>query len=149
MLYEAFEKTSATPTMKQPVCCCDSGKPFKLCCGPLLEGSATPKTAKKLMRSRYTAYALGGYGDYLMATWHPDHRVDLDAATLSMKTTDWQSLKILDGSQDHDVAYVEFLASFLESDGQTGAHHERSRFQRIDGHWYYVDGQVDDVDDKN
>jgi SEC-C motif-containing protein len=135
--------------MKQTVCCCDSGKAFKQCCSPLLERTAVSKTAKKLMRSRYTAYVLGGYGDYLLATWHPDHRVGLDAATLSMKTTDWQSLEILDSSQDHDVAFVEFAASFLESDRQTGVLHERSRFQRIAGHWYYVDGTVGTVGRKN
>lgn len=125
--------------MKLTVCCCDSGKAFKKCCSPLLERTAVPKTAKKLMRSRYTAYALGGYGDYLLATWHPDHQAGLDAASLSMKTTDWQSLEILDFSQNHDVAFVEFMAHFQELDGQSGVHHERSRFQRIDGHWYYVD----------
>lgn len=95
------------------------------------------------MRSRYTAYVLGGYGDYLLATWHPDHRAGLDAAALSMQTTDWQSLEIVDSSQHHDVAFVEFVARFLDLNGKAGAHQERSRFQRIDGHWYYVDGSVD------
>lgn len=95
------------------------------------------------MRSRYTAYVLGGYGDYLLATWHPDHRAGLDAASLSIKSTNWQSLKIVDSSQDNEIAFVEFTAYSLEPDGETGIHHERSRFQRIDGHWYYVDGAVD------
>lgn len=96
------------------------------------------------MRSRFTAYALGGYGDYLLATWHPDHTGGLDAASLSIKSTTWQSLEIVDSSQDYNVAFVEFKAHFLDPDGQTGVHHERSRFLRVNGHWYYTDGEVRD-----
>ena len=134
--------------MKAAVCCCDSGKPFKQCCGLLLVGAVLPKTAKKLMRSRYTAYALGGYGDYLLATWHPDHRAGLDAASLSMQTTNWQSLKIIESNQNNNEAVVEFIAYFLEFSGEIGLHRERSRFQRIKGCWYYVDETKDRADHK-
>jgi len=94
------------------------------------------------MRSRYTAHLRGGYGDYLVATWHPDYRTGLDAAALSTKTTDWQSLNIVDSGQEHDSAFVEFVARYLEPNGEAGVHHERSRFLRIGGRWYYVDGRV-------
>ena len=129
-------------SMKRTVCWCDSGKTFNRCCGPLLNLSELAKTAKQLMRSRYTAHSCGGYGDYLVATWHPDYRTGLDAAALSIKTTDWQSLNIVDSGQEHDSAFVEFVARYLESSGEAGVHHERSRFLRIGGRWYYVDGRV-------
>jgi SEC-C motif-containing protein len=135
--------------MKLTVCWCDSGRAFNRCCGPLLNLSAQPKTAKQLMRSRYTAHTCGGYGDYLLATWHPNYRTGLDAAALSMKTTNWQSLNIIDSGQDHDSAFVEFVARFLESTGEAGVHHERSCFQRIGGRWYYVDGTVSNEDQNN
>ncbi|MFT4888730.1 MAG: SEC-C motif-containing protein [Pseudohongiellaceae bacterium] len=137
------------PPMKLTVCWCDSGRAFNRCCGPLLNLSAQPKTAKQLMRSRYTAHTCGGYGDYLLATWHPNYRTGLDAAALSMKTTNWQSLNIIDSGQDHDSAFVEFVARFLESTGEAGVHHERSCFQRIGGRWYYVDGTVSNEDQNN
>jgi SEC-C motif-containing protein len=135
--------------MKLTVCWCDSGRAFNRCCGPLLNLAALPKTAKQLMRSRYTAHVCGGYGDYLLATWHPNYRTGLDAAALSMKTTDWQSLNIIDSGQDHDSAFVEFVARFLESTGEAGVHHERSCFQRIGGRWYYVKGTVSNEDQNN
>lgn len=94
------------------------------------------------MRSRYTAYALGGYGDYLLATWHPDSRMGLDSASLSIKTTNWSALEIVDSKQDRDLAYVEFIARFLDSSGRADFLHERSRFLRFQGSWFYVDGEV-------
>jgi SEC-C motif-containing protein len=66
-----------------------------------------------------------------------------------MKTTNWQSLSIVDSGQEHDSAFVEFIARYLESTGEAGVHHERSRFQRIDGRWYYVDGTVSNKDHNN
>ncbi|MFT6057507.1 MAG: SEC-C motif-containing protein [Pseudohongiellaceae bacterium] len=66
-----------------------------------------------------------------------------------MKTTNWQSLNIIDSGQGHDSAFVEFVARFLESTGEAGVHHERSCFQRIGGRWYYVDGTVSNEDQNN
>ena len=47
-------------------CACGSGKLFSNCCSPFLSGKALPKTVKQLMRSRYAAFALSGYGQYLL-----------------------------------------------------------------------------------
>lgn len=94
------------------------------------------------MRSRYSAYALGGYGDYLLATWHADYRHSLSAADLSIRSTDWLRLEVMDKSQKGDQGMVEFKAYYLDDTGQQASHHERSTFQRLGGKWFYVSGDV-------
>ncbi len=90
------------------------------------------------MRSRYSAFVLG-LADYLLATWHPGTRpltLELDAGT------QWLGLEVrahrlLDGERGE----VEFVArSRLAGKGQRL--HERSRFVREAGRWFYVDGDV-------
>ena len=54
------------------LCPCGSGLTLAECCGPKIAGepAATPEA---LMRSRYTAYALGDDA-YVLATWAPETR---------------------------------------------------------------------------
>lgn len=98
-------------------------------------------TAEALMRSRFTAFALGR-ADYLLASWHPSTRpasLDLDADVT------WRRLQIVDtvaGSADDDDGIVEFRASYRSPEG-AGLLHERSRFtRRPDGAWRYLDGDI-------
>lgn len=94
------------------------------------------KTAEALMRSRYSAFALGQL-DYLLATWHPTTR------PLSLepdRKTRWQSLEVLRHEPDGlHSAVVEFKARFTHR-GTADHLHETSRFVRENGRWYYVDG---------
>jgi len=120
-------------------CPCCSGKSFAHCCQPFLTGKAKPRTVKQLMRSRYTAYATGGYGDYLLATWVPSNRPKESAQSLSLKTVDWQGLTILDSSQQGNKGAVDFEARYLDANGQEQIHREQSVFLRHKGAWYYVD----------
>lgn len=120
-------------------CPCGSGAPYDDCCGRLHDGSPAP-TAEALMRSRFSAFALG-LTPYLVATWHPSTRpADL---TLDDDVT-WRRLQIVDtvagGPEDAD-GIVEFRASYRGPDG-AGLLHERSRFVRDDGRWAYLDGDV-------
>ncbi|GGQ65274.1 hypothetical protein GCM10010216_28890 [Streptomyces flaveolus] len=51
----------------------------------------------------------------------------------------WTGLEILDttdGSAFHSTGTVTFRASY-----RGGSLHERSRFERVDGAWVYVDGE--------
>jgi SEC-C motif-containing protein len=51
----------------------------------------------------------------------------------------WTGLEILEtggGSAFHSAGTVTFRASY-----KGGAIHERSRFERVDGAWVYVDGE--------
>ncbi|GAB1256628.1 YchJ family protein [Aurantivibrio plasticivorans] len=120
-------------------CLCDSGKVFAECCEPYLNESQVAKTPVQLMRSRYVAYALGGYGEYLLKTWFPATAQGLDAAELSQRTINWQRLEVVNKAQHGDHGTVEFNAYFLpEHADQLETMHEVSEFQRIAGRWLYV-----------
>ena len=54
-------------------CPCLSGAPYGECCGPFHAGLAVAPTAEQLMRSRFSAFAVGDPA-YLLATWHPSTR---------------------------------------------------------------------------
>lgn len=128
--------------MQNQLCLCQSGKLFKKCCEPFISQTRTAKTVKQLMRSRFCAYALGGYGDYLMNTWHPDYRAGIHAATLSAKTQNWLGLTIVDSQQQADQGSVEFKATFENETGGVATHHELSSFLRERGIWYYTVGEI-------
>ncbi|RBP51239.1 YchJ family protein [Arenicella xantha] len=119
-------------------CPCNPNKLFSECCQPLLIKQRVAKTPVQLMRSRYSAYALGGYGEYLLETWLPSDASNLTAVDLSVRSFDWQGLTILRKSQQGDVGQVEFQARFVEHQGQQSVHHEKSLFRRIAGRWYYA-----------
>jgi SEC-C motif-containing protein len=121
-------------------CPCGSGHPYRGCCRPLHEGRPAP-TAEALMRSRFSAFALGNAG-YLLTSWHCDtrpKRLELD------DTVTWRRLQIVDtesGGPDDDTGVVEFRAQYVQEGGRHILH-ERSRFTRTrDGAWRYVDGDV-------
>ena len=59
----------------RPDCPCGSGTPYDACCGVLHRGERQAATPEELMRSRYSAYALGDLG-YVDRTWHPRTRPD-------------------------------------------------------------------------
>ena len=90
------------------------------------------------MRSRYSAFALGGYGQYLLDTWLPSMTTQLSAEELSQHSTQWLGLTIINKSKDGDNGYVEFEANFLDSNKQRQSHYEKSVFKRIAGKWLYV-----------
>ncbi|WP_295456857.1 YchJ family protein [uncultured Thiodictyon sp.] len=121
-------------------CPCGSALAYPDCCGPLIAGTQLPPTAERLMRSRYTAYTRGE-ADYLRATWHPTTRqqgVALD------ETVRWLGLKIMAtqaGGADDQHGLVEFVARY-KIGGRAHRLHERSRFKRLQGRWFYVDGEL-------
>ncbi|MBY8842693.1 YchJ family protein [Streptomyces sp. SP2-10] len=121
--------------MTSRTCPCGLPRPYDACCGRFHAGSASAPTAELLMRSRYCAFVAGDAG-YLLRTWHPrtrPERLDLDPRTR------WTGLEVLgstDGSAFHVTGTVTFRASY-----RGGSLHERSRFERVDGAWVYVDGE--------
>jgi SEC-C motif domain protein len=119
-------------------CPCGSGATRGACCGPYLDGEAFAPTAEALMRSRYSAF-VEGRREYLLRTWAEETRpavLDLDPGQrwlgLSIRATSA-------GGMADDHGEVEFVArSRVEGLGQRL--HERSRFRRVNGQWFYVDG---------
>jgi SEC-C motif-containing protein len=92
------------------------------------------------MRSRYSAYVLGRE-DYLLATWHPATRprdLELDATPRPQ----WQGLTVKSHVPlDESHATMEFVARY-KLNGRAFRLHESSRFERVDGSWLYVDGEI-------
>jgi SEC-C motif domain protein len=131
---------SEKSTDTQEPCPCGSGLAYPDCCDPFITGTELPETAAQLMRSRYSAYTRGD-ADYLRATWHPTTRHQDITADPAVH---WLGLKILateaGGTPDrHGV--VEFVARY-KIGGRAHRLHERSRFKRHQGRWFYVDGDL-------
>lgn len=109
----------------------------------MLADPARAATAEQLMRSRFTAYALGD-ADHLLVTWQGRHRPDRTdlAESLSAGLT-WTRLVIHDtqgGGPGDRTGRVEFTALARDRDGAKVRMREDSRFVREGGHWLYVDG---------
>lgn len=125
--------------MNRETCPCGSGRPYVTCCGPLHAGQAAAD-AEMLMRSRYCAYVLG-LEAYLLATWHPDTRpaaVQLDVTPRPQ----WLGLEVKAYTpQDEWHETVEFVARY-KLNGRAFKLYETSRFQKLDGRWLYVDGEM-------
>lgn len=92
------------------------------------------------MRSRYVAYVLGN-ADYLLATWAAETRPPaLDLA--EPPVPNWLGLMVKRHVQsDASHAIVEFVARY-RVDGRGHRLHETSRFERREGRWYYIDGEI-------
>lgn len=111
-------------------CPCGLPAAYRACCGRYHAGSAAP-TAELLMRSRYSAYALGDPA-YLLQTWHPSTR----PAGLHLDGTRWTRLEVLESTG----------GGLLETAGTVAfrAHHrggvleEHSGFVRDAGRWSYL-----------
>lgn len=122
-------------------CPCGSGRAVEACCGQYHEGASAPD-AERLMRSRYSAFVLG-LEDYLLATWHPSTRpagLELDATPRPQ----WLGLTIKSHTPLDDThATVEFIARY-KLNGRAFKQHETSRFERVEGEWLYIDGEVNE-----
>ena len=134
-------RTQTTRT-SQP-CPCGSAQSYGDCCGRLHRGETEAGTAEQLMRSRFSAYAVGDTA-YLLRSWHAQTR----PARLTLDPGQrWTRLEIVDterGSLFDTTGIVEFRAHYRDR-GEVGVLHERSRFSRVDGRWVYLDGAQDEV----
>jgi SEC-C motif domain protein len=137
--------------MKPVECPCGGASPerrtsdraplYAECCGRFIEDGALPANAMELMRSRYTAYALGNT-PYLRMTWAENTcPADLDAS--GDTGTRWLGLQIKRHVRlDEHHAEVEFVARY-KTGGRAHRLHETSRFIRNAQHrWLYVDGEI-------
>lgn len=114
-------------------------------CLPFIENKKRPETAADLMAARYVAYTKAAV-DYLLATHDPKTRSQADRKSIESwaKGAEWQGLEIVStekGGASDEEGQVEFIARY-EMDGTEHAHHERADFRKIDGQWFFVDGNV-------
>ena len=120
------------------LCPCGSTRLYPECCGLWHAGAPAPD-AQTLMRSRYSAYVLRNE-QYLLATWHPDTRPRAIQFSDNQK---WLGLNVIDASITGAAsAEVEFIARSRVSNAAALRQHERSRFVREGGRWFYVDGDM-------
>lgn len=128
----------------QTLCPCGSGKDYDHCCKALHDGGWADN-ALLLMRSRYCAYALGK-ADYIIRTTHPKNphfKLNVEGwkqdILKSYGNTQFQKLDIVEFIDGDDVAYVTFVAH-LKQNNRDGSFCEKSRFEKVDGHWLYLSG---------
>lgn len=97
------------------------------------------------MRSRYTAFVRSAI-DYLIETHDASTRQAADRASLTKfcREAGWLGLEIVSserGGETDDEGFVEFIARGVTG-GKPFMQRERSRFRRVEGRWYYVDGVI-------
>lgn len=112
-------------------CPCGRPEPYTACCGPYHRGEATAPTPERLMRSRFSAFAVGDRA-YLLRTWHPSTRP--------------ASLELDDGVRWTRLEVLASTGGLLDVEGEVrfrahstgGVVEERSRFVRDAGRWAYL-----------
>ena len=116
-------------------CPCGLGDDYDACCGRLHAG-APALTAESLMRSRYSAFAVGDAA-YLLRTWHPSTRPKTLTLDPAIQWTRLAVLETHDGGLFDAAGTVRFRAVYVQ-DGRRGVMDETSRFARQGKLWTYV-----------
>lgn len=112
------------------------------------------------MRSRYTAFSKSNV-DYLVATHHSSTKADDDRVAIekTIRNTEWINLMVLatqKGKSRDRTGTVEFVAACkprklsvqtFKAESHSAAPemaqlHERSRFIKENGQWFYTDGDL-------
>lgn len=130
---------------KKAICPCGSEMMLSECCEPLLAGTKYADTAEQLMRSRYSAFVLNN-DKYLTITSHPSTRTP-DTGHNDDPAPDWQGLEVvktIKGKPGDIEGTVEFIARF-KVNNRVGKLHEKSRFIKEEGRWYYLDGETQEA----
>lgn len=130
--------------METQLCYCDSGKEFENCCGPILEGTLQARTPEELMRARYSAHCKKDYA-FLVSSTHPEHREGATEEEISQWASHvtWEKLEVHSATpgDNDDEGFVSFSAHFMIKDTPQELR-EDATFSRLDGKWYYVDGEI-------
>jgi SEC-C motif-containing protein len=95
------------------------------------------------MRSRYSAFVLKDSG-YLHSSWHPSTRpaeIDLEQDPLEWLGLQVEESRGGDSDLEGEVTFRAYFNHQQLKPGERGELHERSRFVREDGSWFYLDGE--------
>ena len=128
------------------LCNCQSGSLFEDCCAPFLKGKKAVSCPEEVLRSRYSAYALGDVR-YIRETAEGPALANLD----DFQVRDWMNRVVLLGLTILTVeegtpevgtdAKISFLVKFRE-DGKENTFFETSIFKQVSGRWVYWDCEV-------
>lgn len=131
---------------EKELCFCGSDDSYENCCAPFHRGKIPPN-ALKLMRSRYSAYALN-LADYIIKTTHPaspNYLPNLDHWKQMIeefsKNTKFQNLQVVDFKEMGNFATVTFIAHIYQKN-QNATFTEKSYFEKIKGEWFYRSGHL-------
>ncbi len=124
---------------KNSKCPCGSGKKYKECCFKFHKRS-NPKNALDLMKSRYSAYAIGD-ANYIIKTTHKnslhyekDRKKWIDSIK-DFSKSNFKKLEIIEFVDGEKEAFVKFRAYIDDYIME-----ENSRFIKEDK-WYYIGGE--------
>ncbi len=123
---------------KNSKCPCGSGKKYKECCFKFHKGS-NPKNALELMKSRYSAYAVGEV-NYIIKTTHKnsphfeENRQEWINSIKEFSKSEFKKLEVIEFIEGNKESFVEFRAYIDDY-----VMKEKSLFLKEDK-WYYVKG---------
>lgn len=125
------------------LCPCGSLKKQEECCDPMIQGEKEAQTPEELMRSRYTAFAIGNM-DYISETTDPQTILNFDMKANEdwARSSKFLKLEILNTSMDGNKGMVEFKATYQVGDQEPQIHHEISKFRKQSGVWYFREGKI-------
>ena len=121
------------------LCPCHSGKAYADCCETYHKGFPA-QTALALMRSRYSAYALG-LVDYIITTSQTGKQIDKREIEAFCASTRFADLEILDVQESENEATIKFKAVLFQGN-RDASFIETSQFLKKDNQWLYVSGCV-------
>jgi SEC-C motif-containing protein len=127
-------------------CPCGSSATLEDCCQPFVQEKVLPDTPEQLMRSRYTAFVQHNM-TYIMKTMTDTALEEFDPVSFKrwLLPLQWEGLTVIDTPPVEEnglFGEVEFIAGYQTSDGSSYEIHERSRFEKIQDRWYYVEGET-------
>jgi SEC-C motif domain protein len=133
-------------------CPCSSGLLYSLCCARYHRG-AICESAEHLMRSRFSAYALGRdcapLADYIIETTHPENAQYeknrekwKKSILLFSRETQFLQLEVFQCHEEHDVATVKFRAHLTQNYIDV-SFTEKSTFKKINNRWLYLSGEIE------
>ncbi|WP_254527899.1 MULTISPECIES: YchJ family protein [unclassified Sphingobacterium] len=120
-------------------CYCGSGNNYEDCCKIVHLDLKNAESAEQLMRARYSAFCLS-LVDFLYNSFHPNSRRFQKKSEIEQwsKENKWEGLEIIKATENT----VEFRAIYVDPFGEKRLHREKSRFQKLQGTWYYLDGRI-------
>ncbi|MBN9286969.1 MAG: hypothetical protein BGO43_11330 [Gammaproteobacteria bacterium 39-13] len=129
--------------MTETFCPCGSQQSYEHCCKKFIIGEQIPSTPELLMRSRYSAYAVGDLS-YIVATMQGQPAKDFDIEDTSqwLQDVQWEGLTVINHKiKGPKLGFVSFEARYSFK-GTKQSICEKSEFHKIGDKWFYVGGKA-------
>lgn len=125
------------------ICPCGGLKKFSECCQLFHRKDKLAEHAVDLMKARYSAFCVQDM-DFIRFTHDPQtmQNFDFELNEKWAKSVRFNSLQILQSSEEKNKAQVEFLVTYTElASGEEKKHHELSKFRKQAGVWFFKEGK--------